>query len=128
MDYSRDFDIDLKEGEEGELLVKELALGNRKIEVKRDFMVSRTGNLAIELESRGKASGLAITTAEWWAFVLDGPVFNGEVLLFIKTDRLKKIVDNIKTEKGTIRGGDNNTSELVLVPVQELASKELQYA
>ena len=128
MDYSRDFDIDLKEGEEGELLVKELALGNRKIEVKRDFMVSRTGNLAIELESRGKASGLAITTAEWWAFVLDGPVFNGEVLLFIKTDRLKKIVDKIKIEKGTIRGGDNNTSELVLVPVQELASKELQYA
>ena len=128
MDYSRDFDIDLKEGEVGELLVKELALGNRKIEVKRDFMVSRTGNLAIELESRGKASGLAITTAEWWAFVLDGPVFNGEVLLFIKTDRLKKIVDKIKIDKGTIRGGDNNTSELVLVPVQELASKELQYA
>lgn len=120
MDYSSDFDVDLRKGEEGEFLVKELAQGKKTIEVKRDYMVSRTGNIAIEIEYKGHPSGLSITKAEWWAFVLDGAKYNGESIIFIKTERLKKIVKERKNIKGTMNGGDNNNSVLVLVSLIDL--------
>ncbi len=119
MVYS-DFDIDLEAGLEGELLVEELAKGKKTVEVKRDFIVSRTGNLAVEVSFRDKPSGIRATKAEWWVWVLDGPLYNKEVIVFVSTDRMKRITDRIEQERGTVRGGDGNMSRLVLVPVEEI--------
>ena len=124
MDYQSNFDIDLKKGQEGELLVEELAKGNRTIEVKRDYIVSRTGNLAVEVSYRGKPSGLSTTEAEWWAFVLDGKYYENKVIIFIETNRLKQIVDDIHKTKGIVKGGDSNQSQLVLVPVEALIERK----
>lgn len=116
----RDFDIDLAAGIEGELLVEELAKGKKTVEVKRDFLVSKTGNLAVEVSFRDKPSGIRATTAEWWVWVLDGPLYNKEVIVFVSTDRMRRITDRVEEERGTVKGGDGYMSRLVLVPVEEI--------
>lgn len=86
----------------GEELVRRLLRGDETIEVKRDFRVSNSGNIAIEREGlRGRKSGIASTTAEWWAFILDGYNFESEVIIFIKTARLKTLVELFANETRT---------------------------
>lgn len=38
------------------------------VEVKEDFLCKNTGNIAVEVECRGKPSGLAVTEADWWVY------------------------------------------------------------
>ena len=121
----RDFDIDLAAGIEGELLVEELAKGKKTVEVKRDFLVSKTGNLAVEVSYRGAPSGIRATEAEWWCFVLDGPCFGAEVVILVTTERMKKIVEKVESGRGTVKGGDGGWSRLVLVPVEVLLERNL---
>ena len=64
------FDVDLKFGEKFEKsFAKILSVGKVEVKTERDIW-KRTGNIAIELASRGKLSGLNTTKAEWWAQVL----------------------------------------------------------
>ena len=116
------FDIDLPIGQAREELVKQLLTDvvGVKIEVKTDFKVSDTGNVAIEYECRGKPSGISITQADWWAIVLDGDRFSSEVIVLIKTDRLKGIARKHFVLGKVVSGGDDNVSKMVLVPVIEL--------
>lgn len=115
------FDLDLPEGEAAERLVKEILCGERGlVEVKRDFKVSDTGNIAIEYKSRGHKSGIATTAANWWAITLDGSQFGHEVIILIKTARLITIARKFYKTGGSVKGGDNLTSEMVLIPVTEL--------
>lgn len=71
-----DFDIDLRYGQEGESYVKSL-LNLETIEVKRDKRWKNTGNLYIEVwcwsenNSEWYPSGLQVTKASHWAFVLE---------------------------------------------------------
>lgn len=109
-------DITFKEalllGQEGEQIVSKALKG----EVKRDFGAGNTGNVFVEFESRGKASGIATTKADWWVFLLSGG-YDDEVFVGIRTERLKEIMDSIKWE---VRGGDGRTSKGKLVPVRRL--------
>lgn len=115
------FKYDLEFGEEGEGLVKNLILSDEStVEVKRDRVVSETGNIAVEICYNGAPSGLTTTYAEWWAFVLSGDDYSDEVVIFIKTEKLKKIVSKYQRLHGTVRGGDRKQSELVLLPVSEM--------
>ena len=72
-----DFDLDLSFGQEGESLVQELLTGGKKVEVKRDRKWHKTGNIYIETEcwsnesKSWKHSGLMVTEADYWAFVLE---------------------------------------------------------
>ena len=118
------FDIDLQYGQEGESLVESFLRGNGKYEVKRDWEVSRTGNVAVEVGKKvrdGEAdSGLSATEADWWVFVLGGDYYVDEVVIFIKTSRLRGIVSQVTKRDGFIWGGDNKKSKLVLIPVKLL--------
>lgn len=87
------FDINLAEGKLTEGKIKKLFSGQEAIEVKRDFKISETGNVAVEFECRGKPSGIATTKSDWYAIALDGAEFEQEVIVFITTDRLKRLVD-----------------------------------
>jgi hypothetical protein len=84
------FDIDFGYGRKGEQLVEELLTGGRTVEVKRDRKWWITNNLYIEVECWFKksesweASGLMVTEASHWAFVLEQAVF------IIPTHILKK--------------------------------------
>ena len=87
-----DFDIDLSVGQEGEILVTELLTQGRTIEVKKDLKWKDTGNLYIETvcwsHNNGQwyPSGLTVTKAEYWAFVLD------DAVLMLPTSILKTVV------------------------------------
>jgi len=71
------FDLDFGYGRKGEQLVEELLTEGRKVEVKRDRKWWITGNIYVEVEcyyQRSKSwekSGLSVTEAEYWAFVLE---------------------------------------------------------
>lgn len=87
-----DFDIDLAVGHEGEILVRELLTHGKTIEVKKDLRWKETGNLYIETvcwshnNQQWYPSGLSVTKAEYWAFVLD------DAVLMLPTKILKSVV------------------------------------
>lgn len=87
-----DFDLDFANGREGEQLVESLLTGGLTVEVKRDLRWKDTGNLFIETEcyyiskEAWAPSGLAVTKAAYWAFVL------GDSTLLVPTNVLKETV------------------------------------
>jgi hypothetical protein len=70
------FDLDFSFGREGEELVEQLLTKGKRVEVKRDRKWQDTGNVYIETacfftkKNEWAPSGLAVTEAEYWAFVL----------------------------------------------------------
>jgi hypothetical protein len=118
MKFNNDFKYDLKFGQIGEELLGSI-FTNKTIEVKRDNWIYRSGNIAIEFESRGKPSGIKKSLAEYWVFIFSGK-FEDDILLIIETKRLKTIFEKYYNE-GCIKSmGDNNTSKAVLIPVKEI--------
>jgi hypothetical protein len=110
---------DLKLGEEGESLVRRLLEGAQTIEVKRDFIAPTSGNLAVEYESRGKPSGIAVTEADWWAFV-SGRGQADRVVILIETEHLKELCRRYYQSGNTISGGDQGSSLMVLIPICDI--------
>jgi hypothetical protein len=89
------FDLDLERGKVGETSTEEAynSLVSGKVEVKTDYRTHETGNWYIETWSYRQPdasdkvkSGINITDSEWWVQAST----DGEVLIWIKTDRLKK--------------------------------------
>jgi hypothetical protein len=84
-----DFDLDFATGQNGEELVKELLTGGKTVEVKTDIKWKNTGNLYIETicwyntSSEWLPSGLSVTKADYWGFVLEGSV------LLVQTEYLR---------------------------------------
>lgn len=111
------FDLNIVEGQVAETELLKL-LGDRTVEVKRDFAVSKTGNVAIEHMCRDKPSGIVTTEAHWWAIALDGEKYNSEVVVLVKTHRLKKLIEGARITNG----GDGFKSSMSLLPVQHLVS------
>ena len=126
MTYNPNFDIDLQFGLIYEKRLKRLLKEDGKIEVKteRDTWAS-TGNIAIEIRFRGKPSGLSGTKADWWFHIL---TLDGEMVTMVcfPVDKLKQIVKELLDKKlvKKVMGGDNNDSELLLVPIDKLLSKK----
>lgn len=123
--YNKDnkFDIDLEFGEKFEKsLAKILTLGKVEVKTERDKW-KKTGNIAIELSSRGKLSGLNTTKAEWWCQIL---TLKGKIVgVYMWPVKLfKKMVKNsVKRGRGRmVMGGDNDTSELALIPIEDLTN------
>jgi hypothetical protein len=75
-----DFDLDYSYGLQGENLVDQLLNGAKTVEVKRDRRWWDTGNIYIEVScwyntsQSWEESGLAVTEAKYWAFVLESGV------------------------------------------------------
>jgi len=108
-DTGKEWDLDLLNGQEAESFPK------GKYEFKRDYEVSKTGRLAIEISCSGKPSGLATTESDWWIIWLDGQEFRGEVGIIIKTERLKAIVRNYRVEES----GDDKRA-ICHIPFKEM--------
>lgn len=74
------FDLDFGYGRKGEQLVEELLTEGKRIEVKRDRKWWSTNNIYIEVECffrksmSWEPSGISVTEAEYWAFVLEKSV------------------------------------------------------
>lgn len=117
MNFCSDFRHDLEVGQIGEKLLNDI-LNFKTIEVKRDSWIHKSGNIAIEFESRGKPSGIAKSTADWWAIIFSGE-YKDKYILMIESSKLKEIA-RIYYRKGNIKEmGDDNTSKAVLIPLKE---------
>lgn len=87
-----DFDLDYSYGLEGENLVDQLLNGSKTVEVKRDRKWWDTGNIYIEVgcwynnSQSWEDSGLTVTKAEYWAFVLESGV------ILVPTEHVKYAV------------------------------------
>ncbi len=83
-----------------------------EVEVKHDLKARETGNVAIEVEHRGQASGVMTSRALWWAIVI------GSEAVLIKTDALRQTA--LGGRFRTAYGGDGGASKLILVPIDKL--------
>mgnify|MGYP003117204019 CR=1 FL=1 len=116
MKHNNDFRYDLKIGNKGEnLLAKILSYTGKEIEIKTDLQASKTGNVFVEYESRGKDSGIITTEAIWYAFVV-----SNENIIVISTTKLKKLCRKYLGTNKDVTGGDENTSKGILLPIYEL--------
>ncbi|CAB5178893.1 hypothetical protein UFOVP157_49 [uncultured Caudovirales phage] len=119
------FDVDLQYGQEGERLLTWFGTDQSKVEVKteRDTW-AETGNAVFEYESRGKPSGVAVTEADYWCHIFKEK--DQAVMLFIfRTLELKeflRLVYKHPEDYGAriCKGGDNNTSSVILLPISQL--------
>ena len=86
------FDLDFRHGQAGEKLVEDLLTEGKTIEVKRDRKWWATGNIYIEIScwyqrsQSWEPSGLYVTEAEYWAFVLESGV------ILVPTEHVKYAV------------------------------------
>ena len=116
------FDHDLAFGKLGEDFVKNFQSENNKIEVKTERDIWKTTkNIAIEIRCRGKKSGISVTEAQTWIHLLSyknkiegGFIFQTKYL----KDKIVEMYEN-KTIK-IVMGGDDNMSQMVLIPIKEL--------
>ncbi|HRI28272.1 MAG TPA: hypothetical protein PK715_09480, partial [Chitinophagales bacterium] len=105
-----DSDIESSTSKGYDLKINSLGL---TFEVKNDLMAEKTGNIAVEYESRGKASGLSTTTADFWVYKFSG------VYYMLETSRLKTELFSNKNYWKDVTGGDwgsNTKMYLVKVP------------
>lgn len=109
------FDLDLIDGLMGESAFLNIATPG-KYEIKRDFKVSDTGRIAVEVECRGKLSCLSITEAPYWVYWLSGEEYQDEVAVVITVARLKRITESWYV----VNGGDDNASTLRIGNVHRL--------
>jgi len=117
MNYCSDFKYDL---EVGQVKEKELAniFENAKIEVKNDLAAHKTGNIFVEYESRNKPSGISTSKADYYCFCFS------DSFHIIKTEKLKTLCRKRLGTKDDVRGGDNNTSKGILLPIKDLWTQD----
>ena len=122
-------------GKQGEEAIRSMIEDGDTIEVKTERGIWLTSdNVAIEWkkDDTGEYSGIAKTKADWWFCVLDNRK-NGETLkdcagFYYPVKKLKdkvrpSILSHSKNEKPqykVVKGGDDNNSWLVLLPILEL--------
>ena len=124
--YCKEYDLHVKEdmlfGKLGEEFTEELFEGNTKIEVKTERDIWKTtGNIVIEIRCNGKPSGISTTKSSVWMHYLslNGVIMGGFVF---KVDQLKAKIKSLKKsgDLKMVMGGDNNLSQMVLLPIKEL--------
>lgn len=74
------------------------------VEVKEDFTCSKTGNVGLEFECRGRPSGVAVSKADVYLYKLHEP--SGDISFYIiPTDDLKQLIEAKKFHR-IVTGGD----------------------
>jgi hypothetical protein len=132
------FKDDLKRGEEGELIVRtyleskgatyhsdnknnthDLIMSfNEELisyEIKTNYYVNKdrdSNNIFVEFECRGKASGIDVSKAKWFATYF----FNLGEIWFIEVDKLKELIEEYTFKTTTLSGDYNSNTKGYLVP------------
>jgi len=95
------------------------------VEVKSDYMAQKTGNVAVEVECRGKPSGLNVTEANWWVYRIhtEEDVIN----VLIDPSQLLMAIDlddtNPCPKLRMVEGGDNGSrTKMWLFPMSYFIS------
>lgn len=93
--------------------------GNKEMtaEVKNDLQYHLTGNVALEYLSRRKPSALCKSKSDMWFYVLGEEIY--EVYLPSLRYRIMDMLYFNKSGKfRMVKGGDDNTSELILINLE----------
>ena len=123
--YCKSHDLKVKEdmlfGRIGEF-TQQLFEGNTKIEIKTERDIwETTGNIAIEIRYKRQPSGISTTKASVWIHLLSvNNVIKGGFIF--KVDELRALIKK-RQNQGKLKmvmGGDDNMSQLVLLPIKEL--------
>ena len=118
-DSKINFKLDLDKGKQGEdYVVKAYTNKEIKAETKVDFRCQETGNIFVEFKSRGKESGILVTTADIWNYVLPKKEDTFPLIITIATTKLKQMIKDKKYK--TVLGGDNKSSVGYLIPKEDL--------
>lgn len=83
------------------------------MEVKEDLQFSKTGNIAIEIRSRSKPSGICTSLADYWVYVL------GEEVWYTERPRLVLYLIQHWDRFRRVEGGDEGTSLVALLKIQD---------
>lgn len=118
------WDISLRHGEEQEALVKWALVGVQtgRTEVKCDSRARSTGNLYVEYQQGGsgrwRKSGIAVTAADIWAFVIPDPL----LVLLVETSRLKDMARQARAagRKAETRHQGDMPTRGALVPIDSI--------
>lgn len=113
MKHSNSFYYDLDFGEQTEDWLKELLSDGKKVEVKTDRMAHITNNVYVEVYSRGKKSGISTTQANYWIFKIEKKDYS----LIVSVQKLRDICKVMYQINGLTRGGDSDTSQGILIPI-----------
>jgi len=85
------------------------------IEIKEDFMCERTGNIAVEYECRGRASGVATTKADFIIYRIHTPA--GIRHSVSRVELLQTMISN-KVYSRQVTGGDpGSNTRMYLFPI-----------
>ncbi len=107
------FDIDLRQGQLREqALVKAMLEVGYLVEHKRDHAAKKTGRVFIEHSQHGRPSGIATTTAHFWAIEFDERAW-----FLCETDRLRWLWQKGREQGYTRVGGDFDAYEGVAIPL-----------
>ena len=123
--FNQNWEYDLKIGKRGENHFSRLLREGAEyytVEVKTDQQIDRTGNLFIEVSSRGKQSGINRTKADYWYIQIKDYDFG----FMIKTELLQKVLK--AHESDIVSGGDNNTSRAYKISLTQMMRSILHYA
>ena len=86
-------------------------IANFKIEVKRERSAQKTGNVAIEVEYKGKPSGPYASEADIWIWEIDGAYWMAHI------DVLRRFIEEKDAYYQVKYGGDGKASKLLIVPM-----------
>ena len=98
---------------------------NSRVEVKteldiKDINWRTSGNIIIEINGyNGRKSGLSVTEADTWVQVLtvdNKPMFS----IMFEVDTLKELLRKYWDELEIVKGGDNNYSRIIKLPLKKL--------
>lgn len=108
------WDIDLRDGEAREDAFVHTFL-KAKVEHKSDEKCRFTGNVFIEFRQKGRPSGIAVSTADYWAIE-----FNTNCWIVIPTDKLRHLARQYWKAGKVKNGGDGDNYEGILIPLTAL--------
>ena len=112
--HTNRFDLDLKFGQEKE---NELQIAiEGQVECKADRLCVKTGNIFVEIESRGKPSGIMVTTSKYYAICLVVENRDNDIWVLVPTKILKELMKKYPIKNG----GDNWTSKGHIIPKADL--------
>ena len=112
--HTNRFDLDLKFGQEKE---NELQIAiEGQVECKADRLCVKTGNIFVEIESRGKPSGIMVTTSKYYAICLVVENRENDIWVLIPTKILKELMKEYPIKNG----GDRWTSKGHIIPKADL--------
>ena len=92
-----------------------------QMECKADRLCQKTGNVYVETRSRGKPSGINVTTAKYWAFCLWVEEREAQTWVIVPTKILKKFMTKYPIKVG----GDNYTSKGHIIPKEDLLNQTI---